>query len=80
MVLQLVKKFPAFYGTRKFITVLTSARTVQHYKKNLNLHQYLCEKRHIVTDVQEDDRVLDPEVEGAILVRNLGKFLPVETA
>jgi len=22
---QLVKKFPAFYGTRKFITVLTSA-------------------------------------------------------
>jgi hypothetical protein len=24
--LQLVKKFPAFYGTRKFITVLTSAR------------------------------------------------------
>jgi hypothetical protein len=55
--------------------------TVQHYKtKNLNLHQYLCEKRHIVTDVQEDGRVLDLEVEGAILVRNLGKFLPVETA
>ena len=26
MVLQLVKKFPAFYGTQKFITVLTSAR------------------------------------------------------
>jgi hypothetical protein len=26
MFLQLVKKFPAFYGTRKFITVLTSAR------------------------------------------------------
>jgi len=26
LVLQLVKKFPAFYGTRKFITVLTSAR------------------------------------------------------
>jgi hypothetical protein len=25
LVLQLVKKFPAFYGTRKFITVLTSA-------------------------------------------------------
>ena len=25
-VLQLVKKFPAFYGTPKFITVLTSAR------------------------------------------------------
>ena len=25
-VLQLIKKFPAFYGTRKFITVLTSAR------------------------------------------------------
>ena len=24
-VLQLIKKFPAFYGTRKFITVLTSA-------------------------------------------------------
>jgi hypothetical protein len=24
--LQLVKKFPAFYGTRKFITALTSAR------------------------------------------------------
>ena len=24
--LQLIKKFPAFYGTRKFITVLTSAR------------------------------------------------------
>ena len=24
--LQLVKKFPAFYGTRKFITVFTSAR------------------------------------------------------
>src|SRR5215510_9874870 len=24
--LQLVKKFPAFYGTRKFLTVLTSAR------------------------------------------------------
>ena len=23
---QVVKKFPAFYGTRKFITVLTSAR------------------------------------------------------
>ena len=26
LVLQLVKKFPVFYGTRKFITVLTSAR------------------------------------------------------
>ena len=26
LVLQLVKKFPAFYGTRKFITVFTSAR------------------------------------------------------
>ena len=26
MVLQLIKKFPTFYGTRKFITVLTSAR------------------------------------------------------
>ena len=26
LVLQLVKKFPAFYGTRKFITLLTSAR------------------------------------------------------
>ena len=26
LVLQLVKKFPAFYGTRKFITALTSAR------------------------------------------------------
>ena len=26
LVLQLVKKFPAFYGTRKFITVLTSPR------------------------------------------------------
>ena len=26
LVLQLIKKFPAFYGTRKFITVLTSAR------------------------------------------------------
>ena len=25
-VIQLVKKFPAFYGTRKFITALTSAR------------------------------------------------------
>jgi hypothetical protein len=25
-VLQLVKKFPAFYGTRRFITALTSAR------------------------------------------------------
>ena len=25
LVLQLIKKFPAFYGTRKFITVLTSA-------------------------------------------------------
>jgi len=25
-VLQLVKKFPTFYGTRMFITVLTSAR------------------------------------------------------
>ena len=25
-ILQLIKKFPAFYGTRKFITVLTSAR------------------------------------------------------
>ena len=24
--LQLVKKFPAFYGTRRFITVFTSAR------------------------------------------------------
>ena len=24
--LQLVKKFPAFYGTRKFLTALTSAR------------------------------------------------------
>ena len=27
-VLQLVKKFPAFYGTPKFITVLTSARNL----------------------------------------------------
>jgi len=26
LVLQLVKKFPAFFGTRRFITVLTSAR------------------------------------------------------
>ena len=26
LVLQLIKKFPAFYGTRKFIIVLTSAR------------------------------------------------------
>ena len=26
LVLQLIKKFPAFYGTPKFITVLTSAR------------------------------------------------------
>ena len=26
LVLQLIKKFPAFYGTRKFITVLTTAR------------------------------------------------------
>ena len=26
LLLQLIKKFPAFYGTRKFITVLTSAR------------------------------------------------------
>ena len=26
LVLQLIKKFSAFYGTRKFITVLTSAR------------------------------------------------------
>ena len=26
LVLQLINKFPAFYGTRKFITVLTSAR------------------------------------------------------
>ena len=26
LVLQLIKKFPAFYGIRKFITVLTSAR------------------------------------------------------
>ena len=25
LVLQLIKKFPAFYGTRKFITILTSA-------------------------------------------------------
>jgi len=48
--------------------------------KNLYLHQYFCEKRHIVTDVQEDDRVLDLEVEGAVLVRNQSKFLPVETA
>ena len=26
LILQLIKKFPAFYGTRRFITVLTSAR------------------------------------------------------
>ena len=26
LVLQLIKKFPAFYGTRKFITILTSPR------------------------------------------------------
>ena len=26
LVLQLIKKFPSFYGTRKFITILTSAR------------------------------------------------------
>jgi hypothetical protein len=26
--LQLVKKFPAFYGTRRFITALTSARNL----------------------------------------------------
>jgi hypothetical protein len=30
-VLQLIKKFPAFYGTRKFITVLTSARLTYEY-------------------------------------------------
>ena len=29
LVLQLIKKFPAFYGTRKFITVLTSACSKQ---------------------------------------------------
>ena len=28
LVLQLIKKFPAVYGTRKFITVLTSARHI----------------------------------------------------
>jgi len=27
---QLVKKFPAFYGTRKFITAITSAATCPH--------------------------------------------------
>ena len=26
LVLQLIKEFPAFYGTRRFITILTSAR------------------------------------------------------
>ena len=36
LVLQLIKKFPAFYGTRKFITVLTSARQL-----SFTLHIYL---------------------------------------
>ena len=34
LVLQLIKKFPAFYGTRKFITVLTSARHLSLYLAN----------------------------------------------
>ena len=38
--LQLVKKFPAFYGTRRFLTALTSNYSTIHYHnpKNYILH------------------------------------------
>ena len=43
-------------------------------------HSNLYEKFQIVSEVQEDERVLDHEDEGAVIVRNHGKYLPVETA
>jgi len=48
--MQLVKKFPTFYGTRKFITVLTSAHHlslsfIMHYVTNIVI--YLVNKHNI---------------------------------
>jgi len=39
---QLIKKFPAIYGTRRFVTVFTRARnlSIQNYSPRLNLR--LC--------------------------------------
>ena len=46
--LQLVKKFPAFYGTRKFITVFTSARYLSLYEPTLSsLHPSHILKFHL---------------------------------
>ena len=44
--LQLVKKFPAFHGTRRFITALTSARHLSHrctyWHKCIYWHKCTC--------------------------------------
>ena len=44
---QLVKKFPAFYGTRMFITAVTSARHLSHTKVSVQVRGFLYE--HFVT-------------------------------
>jgi len=48
LVLQLVKKFPAFYGTRKFITVPTSARHLS--VGSITVMLKLCYSIHYVQD------------------------------
>ena len=42
LVLQLIKKFPAFYGTRKFTAVLTSAR---HLSLSVAVNKYYYFKK-----------------------------------
>jgi hypothetical protein len=43
--LQLVKKFPAFYGTRRFITALTNAsHEVDSYRSKLNKFVFMVGK------------------------------------
>jgi hypothetical protein len=42
-VFQLLKKFPAFYGTRRFITAFTSARHLYRTKISVQVRDFLCE-------------------------------------
>jgi hypothetical protein len=46
--LQLVKKFPPFYGTRRFLTALTSARQeILYYKLKSNCHSYFVNEQNV---------------------------------
>ena len=48
LVLQLIKKFPSFYGTIKFITVLTSARNIYIY---IYMYIYISNSLHLVSEI-----------------------------